>query len=249
MHKVAVITGSSGDIGRALIAKYESDNYLIVALDRAESKIKKSEKYVPIEIDLCSFAKNITYRNDMLEVLKSTLPTRIEKFILINNAAEQIVKALIDLDWQDWETSFAVNAAAPFFLTQGLLDIMKKTKSHVINVSSIHSLLTKPKFAYYAASKSALNSITRSLAIELSPLGISVNAVAPAAISTEMLRAGFKDHPEKLGRLESYHPSNTIGTPEELSGFIKSLTDHEGSFLTGAVLDFNGGIGGRLFDP
>jgi NAD(P)-dependent dehydrogenase (short-subunit alcohol dehydrogenase family) len=116
-------------------------------------------------------------------------------------------------------------------------------------VTSIHAKLTKPNFICYAASKAALEAVTRSLALELSPKGVSVNAVAPAAISTEMLKVGFKDSPKNLRKLESYHPSKAIGTPEQVGRFVKSITDQEGGFLTGAVLEFNGGIAARLYDP
>jgi NAD(P)-dependent dehydrogenase (short-subunit alcohol dehydrogenase family) len=167
----------------------------------------------------------------------------------MNNAAEQILKAVSEIEWSDWEGSIAVNVVAPFYLATGLVSHLENANGHVVNIFSIHAKLTKTGFACYATLKSALESVTRSLALELSPLGISVNAIAPAAIMTEMLKAGFQGAPEKLSKLEAYHPFNSIGTPKQLSGFIKSITDQEGGFLTGSVLGFNGGIGGRLYDP
>ena len=119
----------------------------------------------------------------------------------------------------------------------------------VINISSIHARLTKSDFSCYAASKAALESLTRSLAIELSGRGVSVNAISPAAISTEMLKEGFAKTPHKLEELESFHPSGSIGTPEQLATFVKSISEQRGGFLTGSVLEFNGAIGGKLHDP
>ena len=81
----------------------------------------------------------------------------------------------------------AVNLVAPFFLTQGLIDILIASNGHVINMSSIHAKLTKTNFTCYATSKAALEALTRSLALELSAKGVSVNAIAPAAIATQML--------------------------------------------------------------
>ena len=78
---------------------------------------------------------------------------------------------------------------------------------------------------------------------------MSVNAIAPAAIATQMLKDGFAEAPEKLEELESYHPAGMIGSPEELAAFVKSVTEQKGGFLTGSVLEFNGGIAGRLYDP
>ena len=76
-----------------------------------------------------------------------------------------------------------------------------------------------------------------------------MNAVAPAAIETSMLIESFNNRPEGLNELKSFHPSGSVGTPEQLALFVKSISDQKGGFLTGAILDFNGGISGRLHDP
>ena len=249
MSKIAVITGSSGGIGSALVQLYLQDDYVVIGLDRCSSENTKLDNFFELNPNLREFAKKESYRIKILNQIKSLLPENFEKFVLINNAAEQIIKTVADIDWQDWENSLAVNTVAPFFLTQGLLEILIASRGHVINISSIHSKLTKAQFSCYAASKSALESLTRSLAIELSPKGVSVNAVAPAAISTEMLKEGFLNAPHKLKELKSYHPSGIIGSPEQLASFVKSITDQKGGFLTGSIIDFNGGISCRLHDP
>jgi len=249
MTKVAVITGSSGGIGLALVKTFLADGYFVLGLDRDPSKSTMSEAYAEIEVDLLMFSKDPSYRDSVLGNIKERLPHKVNKFVLINNAAEQILKSVADIQWQDWEKSFAVNTVAPFFFVQGLTEELIASSGHVINISSIHAKLTKTKFSCYSASKSALEALTRSLALELSPLGVSVNAIAPAAISTEMLKASFNDKPKKLLELESYHPSASIGTPAQVALLVKTITDQQGGFLTGAVLEFNGGIAGRLHDP
>ena len=249
VSKVAVITGSSGGIGKALVRTYLDDGYFVIGLDRTPCEYPVRESYVGIDVSLLQFTKDVSYRDDVLSKIKEHLAINLKKFVVINNAAEQILKSVPELEWEDWDNSLGVNTVAPFFLVQGLLEELKSSHGHVINVSSIHAKLTKPRFTCYAASKAALEALTRSLAIELSPLGISVNAIAPAAISTEMLKAGFNRAPEKLSELEQYHPSQNIGTPEEIAAFIHMITNHSGKFLTGSVLDYNGGIAGVLHDP
>ena len=249
MIKVAVITGSSGGIGQALVKTYLSDGYFVLGLDINPSELPISDHYEEIDVNLLMFSKDISYRDSILENIKEILPDKVNKFVLINNAAEQILKSVAEIQWQDWENSLAVNTVAPFFLVQGLTEELIASSGHVINISSIHAKLTKKNFTCYSASKSALEAVTRSLALEISPMGVSVNAIAPAAISTEMLKASFNDEPKKLLELESYHPSTSIGTPEQVAIFAKSITDQKCGFLTGAVFDFNGGISGRLHDP
>ena len=249
MSKIAVITGSSGGIGRALVRTYLDDGYFVIGLDRVPCEYPVRESYVGIDVSLLQFSKDVSYRNDVLSKIKEHLPNNPKNFVVINNAAEQILKSVPELEWEDWDNSLGVNTVAPFFLVQGLLEELKLSHGHVINVSSIHAKLTKPRFTCYATSKAALEALTRSLAIELSPLGISVNAFAPAAVATEMLKASFRHSPDKLKQLEEYHPSASIGLPEDLANFIKVTTDQKSRFLTGAVLEFNGGIGGKLHDP
>lgn len=249
MIKFVVITGSSGGIGRALVHLYLKDDYFVVGLDRCPSGNVELDNYTEFNTNLQKFAKDKSYRKKTLNQIKKLLPESLQEFILINNAAEQIIKPVTDIDWQDWENSLAVNLVAPFFLTQGLIDILIASNGHVINMSSIHAKLTKTNFTCYATSKAALEALTRSLALELSAKGVSVNAIAPAAIATQMLKDGFIDVPEKLKELETYHPVGMIGTPEHVAIFVKSVTDQRGGFLTGSVLEFNGGIGGKLHDP
>jgi len=249
MNKVAIITGSCGGIGKALVNAYIEDGYFVIGLDKKSPENIDSKSYFALSIDLLSFAKNKEHRLDVIDEIYQHLPRVINDLVLINNAAEQIIKSAKDITWEDWEHSLGVNVLAPFFLIQALSESLAINRGHVVNVTSIHAKLTKPGFICYATSKAALESITRSLALELSPLGISVNAVAPAAIATEMLLAGFVDEPQKLRELKNFHPAKVVGKPEEIASFIKSITDHKSAFLTGAVLEFSGGIGGRLHDP
>lgn len=249
MSKFVVITGSSGGIGSALVQTYLKDGYCVIGLDRCNSGSQSEGNFIEINLNLEEFSKNKHYREKILDQIKSYLPKELKEFILINNAAEQIVKNIFDLDWQDWQSSFAVNTIAPFFLAQGLIENLRKTHGHIINISSIHSKLTKVNFSCYAASKSALESLTRSLALELSPEGISVNAIMPAAIATKMLKEGFFNAPDKFKELERYHPARSIGTPKQLAAFVKSITKLRGEFLTGSIIDFTGGISGQLSDP
>lgn len=248
MAKVAIITGSSGGIGEALVDSYCTDGYQVIGLDKVNSTRTRSA-CIAIDLDLLRFCKDPDYQVLKTQEIVSYLPSVISEFVLINNAAQQIVKSVADINWTDWEASLAINSVAPFLLAKIFTEQLCATNGHIINISSIHANQTKPGFTCYAASKATLESITRSLALELSPLGVSVNAVAPAAVSTAMLRAGFAKAPKKLRQLESYHPSKSIGTPDQLATFIRSISDQRGGFLTGSVMEFNGGISGRLHDP
>ena len=228
---------------------YYDDNFYVVGLDNKTSGNNNLKNFIEIDCDLTKFAKEKIYRNQISSLIKDSIPKDLKEFNIVNNAADQILKPVTKLEWEDWEKSLAVNSIAPFFVIKELLDILNSTNSHIINISSIHGKLTKSNFAAYAASKAALESITRSLAIELSPNGISVNCVAPAAIMTDMLKLSFNGNKRKLKDLENRHPAKKIASPSELAIFIKSLTDSKGKFLTGSVINFSGGISNLLNDP
>lgn len=248
MSKFAVITGSSGGIGSALVDAFLSDNYSVVGIDTTNSG-RNSVGFVEINADLFEYTKNENYREKTINQIKNYLPKQLDDFVLINNAALQILNPVSKLNWSDWDKTITVNTIAPFFLVQGFISQLIEVQGHIVNISSIHSKLTKPNFSFYAASKAALDSLTRSLALELSPKGISVNAVSPAAIDTKMLQDGFRKAPDKLKELERYHPSGSIGTTKQLATLVKSITEQKGAFLTGSIIEFTGGISGQLSDP
>lgn len=249
MDKYVIITGANGGIGKALCEIYNKHNYFVIGLDQSYEADNVTKEFANINVDLFNFVKKEKYRSSIFKKIEFIIGRSDSELIIINNAAEQILRFIEDVESSDLEKSFTVNTMAPLILVKNYIDKLKECNGHVINISSIHAKLTKPEFICYAASKAALDSITRSLALEISKFGISVNSVSPAAISTKMLKEGFKNKPEKLRELENYHPSKSIGSPEDVAIFIKSITDHKGGFLTGAVLDYNGGISGRLFDP
>lgn len=249
MSKIALITGTSGDIGIELALTYLQHNYIVIGLDKNAPPISLTYNFTHIDCNLKYFSMDKSYRQQIKSIIDDLIPENTKELILINNAAIQIIKNISDISWSDWEDSMSINVAAPFFLSQYLKDKLIKANGHILSISSIHSRLTKKYFSCYAASKSALESLTRSLALELSDKGVSVNAIAPAAIETKMLIEGFNKEPHKIEDLKKYHPAQIIGSPKELAIFVKSITDQKGGFLTGSILEFHGGIAAKLSDP
>ena len=204
-------------------------------------------EYVPIDLE--KFVLDEKYQDERTYQLRAALPKSTNRLTLINNAAMQVLCAQPPTNPNDWNKTFCVNTFAPAMLAARLLPDLARWSGHVINISSVHAKLTKPNFMMYAASKAALESITRSLAIEWGPVGIRVNTVAPAAIGTEMLLAGFADNPKSYEALKEFHPVKKIGTTSDFALFIKSIIEGESQFLSGSLIDFSGAISVRLHDP
>ncbi|MCI0504636.1 MAG: SDR family oxidoreductase [Gammaproteobacteria bacterium] len=245
IQRAVLITGANGGIGQALCRKFRGTGWKVIGTDRDATSGLDVDSYISMELGRLS--RDTKYLIDRLNAIQAAIPETGLR-ALINNAAIQIVSPVEQLTADDWHTTLDVNLLAPFLLTQALLPELEKAKGSVINIASIHAQLTKPHFSAYATSKAALVGLTRSLAVELGSR-VRVNAICPAAIATPMLVAGFDQNPGGLDELASYHPTGTIGTPDEVALAALYLADANSKFLNGAVLELNGGIAARLHDP
>ena len=244
---LVIISGALGGIGSALVNEYRSCGAKVICLDK-NYRATDQEKG-KFKVDLHRICQDSDYRAEFKNIIDQQVTAFSKSLILINNAAEQIVKPADKLTLDDWERTFSVNVFAAFYLSKLLFSHLKSLKGHVINVSSVHSKLTKPGFSAYATSKGAIETLTRSLAVEWGVYGIQVNAISPAAVSTPMLLAGFESEPEAYKALQGFHPVGEIGRPEAVARLVKTITSLDSKFLSGAVIDFTGGISSVLHDP
>jgi NAD(P)-dependent dehydrogenase (short-subunit alcohol dehydrogenase family) len=239
-----VVTGSSGGIGRALCDAFKTDGLYVIGIDKV---VKGDRSNVFLKIDLARLSSEPDYLRRSLRTIRSAIGKR-PLHALVNNAAVQLVKRVEALNAADWYATLDVNLLAPFLLTKELLSLLERNAGSVVNIGSIHAKLTKPKFTSYASSKAALEGLTKSLAVELGGR-IRVNAIAPAAVSTSMLRAGFTGKASLLRKLENNHPARRIARPEEIASAARYLASDQAGFITGSVMEVHGGIGARLHDP
>lgn len=240
--KVAVVTGAGGGIGSALCSVFKSAGYRTLGLD-----VRQTLADVTVIVDLTRFCRDESYATGVVNELREELGGGALK-ALVNNAAVQILKSSENLSVDDWQRTLDVNLLAPFLLTQRLLPQLMSAGGSVINISSIHEKLTKPGFVAYATSKAALSAMTRNMAVDLGPK-IRINGICPAAIETPMLRAGFEGREEEFMQLAASHPSGRIGTPEEIARVALFLASDDCAFMTGSLIEVNGGIASRLHDP
>jgi NAD(P)-dependent dehydrogenase (short-subunit alcohol dehydrogenase family) len=247
MPRRALITGCLGGIGRALVKAFREEGFHVIGMDLAASAGEATHQPdAYLSVDLEALASQDGYRAQTLAQLEAIVGTRVD--VLINNAAWQVVKPMAQLTAADWAKTQHVNVMAPFLLTQALLPALEAAQGSVINIASIHGQLTKPEFVAYATSKTALVGMTRAMAVELGAR-VRVNAVCPAAIATPMLVAGFEGRPEAYQQLADMHPVGRIGQPDEVARTCLMLADPKLSFMTGACIALDGGIGARLHDP
>lgn len=242
--RAAIVTGAAGGIGSALCRAFRGAGLRTIGLDIGSTR-PDCDAYV--EADLERLCVDAQYRRETTNKLIGELD-EAELHALVNNAAVQILGRSDELTTEAWQRTLNVNVLAPFLLAQALLPRLEAGHGSVVNISSIHATLTKPGFVAYATSKAALVGLTRSMAVDLGAR-VRVNAICPAAIATPMLLDGFKQSASALGALAGMHPLGRIGTPDEVANAALFLASPEARFISGAVLDVDGGIGGRLHDP
>jgi len=244
--RFALITGATGGIGRALVQVFHDAGYQVIATGRMSQPVNLPCAHY-VQADLGNIVEDEVYADKIIQSIRGIVKSKGLN-VLINNAAIQILGGAETLTRQDWRQTIDVNLLAPFLLTQDLLPELEIANGCVINIGSIHARLTKKNFVAYATSKAALSGMTRALAVDLGSR-VRVNAIEPAAIETEMLKEGFAGKPELYRQLQSCHPQQRIGQPEEVAHLALAIAGGGMDFMHGACVGLDGSISARLFDP
>lgn len=243
IKKTVMVTGASGDIGRALCQGFKKQEWVVVAVDQTESASVSADYFIQIDLDLlcCDRKYYLKKVNALKKVFSGSLN------VLINNAALQIVSPIHKTSLQDWQRTLNINLTAPFLLSQELLGELETARGSIINISSVHTGLTKPNFIAYATSKSGLLGLTKSLAVEVGNK-VRVNSISPAAINTKMLTKGLGNSKNGLELLSSFHPSKSLGLTTDVFDAALYLANG-GKFINGMNITLDGAISSRLHDP
>ena len=246
MDRAVLITGCNGGIGRALVTAFAADGWHVIGTARGEaSDCPEAAAY--IQADLGALATDDDSRADFAaQVRKACGGASLS--CLVNNAAIQHVGRLDTLTPDQILQSLHVNVAAPLLLSREFLPELETGDGVILNIGSVHAQATKPEFAAYATSKTALHGATRALAVDLGPK-VRVVTLAPAAVATDMLMAGFEGKGEAFNQLEDCHPAGRIGSPEEIAKLAVYLAGPDAGFMTGATVYADGGVLSRLHDP
>lgn len=245
--KTVLITGAAGGIGRATLSLFAAKGWHVIAVDRNDFGEGFPANGLFIRAD-------ISRPEEMQMIFEQTKAFTESLDVLVNNAAMQVAKPLIETTVEEWDAVMASNLRSAFLGVKLAYPLLQKNGGAVVNVSSVHAIQTSANIAAYAASKGGLLALTRAMAIELAPQNIRVNAILPGAVDTPMLRAGLGrghvghgDMQERLDNLARKTVNGKVGKPEEIASAIYFLADNEqSSFMTGQALVVDGGATARL---
>lgn len=243
--KVALVTGAGQGIGRAIAERFAREGADVVVNFRSDP----AEAEAVVQAARAGGVRATAIRADVssVEQVRGLVASAVAEMgrldILVNNAGVETHAPFWDVTEADYDKVLAVNLKGVFFAAQAMVQHLKATgrPGRIVNISSVHEDLPFPNFAAYCASKGGLKMLTRNLAVELGPLGITVNNVAPGAIVTPINKNLLSDA-VKLKSLTDQIPLARLGTTDDVAGVAVFLASDEAAYVTGSTYVVDGGL-------
>lgn len=244
-QKIALVTGGGSGMGEATSHRLARDGRAVAVLDiNGDAAQRVANDIVNAGGTAMAVQCDIAERSAVNQAVANVREKLGPITILINNAAAEHFAPVQDITDADWDHVMDVNIKAHYYLVQAVLPDMESTGwGRVVNLSAFGAQIGAPNMALYTASKGAVISMTRSLAIELGPKGITVNNVSPGFIDTPMARRAIDGDmfPVPYEQIIATYPIARLGTAEEIAAACAFFASEDASYITGQMLGVNGG--------
>ena len=233
--KTAVVTGGASGIGRAVAERLRSDGFRVAVIDLSPTDPPSGG---------VSHLADVTDRAQVDTAVAAIRQELGPILVLVNAAGVEGFKKFSTMSFDEWSKVIDVNLNGVFHTIQAVLpDMVESGWGRIVNISSSSTHSGQPFMSHYVAAKSAVNGLTKSLALEYGPSGITVNAVPPGFVDTPMLRSAERRH--LLGGSVEDHinrtPVRRVGRPEDIAAACSFFISEEASYITGQILGVNGG--------
>lgn len=239
-QKIAIITGGASGLGLAMARKFTAQNIFCVLIGRDTEKLNAARNTLGKNCSTISYDLNTLA--GIPELIAGIVQQHGPIDILVNNAGINQKKSMVEVTDSEFQSILLTNLTSVFVISREVIKVMQRAKQGVIlNISSMAAQYGLPYVAAYAASKTAIEGLSRTMAVELAADGIRVNCIAPGFIATNMSSTALDNDPERKQKVLSRTPMGKLGTPEDVADAAYFLTAGESSFITGVVLPVDGG--------
>jgi len=238
--RVAIVTGGGSGIGLAIAEKFTTNGISTIIVGRDEEKLNKAKE----QLGECCFPMPCDVSK--LECIPVLVKNIIDKFgqidVLVNNAGINMKKEFTEVTDEDFQKIITTNLCSVFAMSREVVkEMLKKGSGSIIHISSMAAQYGLPKVIAYSASKTAIDGMTRAMAVELSPKGIRVNAIAPGFIETDMTAKALNTDLERKQKVFGRTPMGYMGKPDDIGDAALFLASNAAKYITGVVLPVDGG--------
>lgn len=238
--KVAIVTGGAAGLGLAMTKRLVKENIQTIMIGRKEEVLKQTaEELGP----LCRYK---VLDLQQLDAIPGCIGEIIQEYgqidILINNAGINLKKEFLEVTDADFYNIIQTNVLSVFAISREVVKgMIEKGEGAIVNISSMAAQYGIPKVIAYTAAKSAIEGMTKAMAVELSPLGIRVNCIAPGFIKTAMSSKALDNDPERKQKVLSRTPMGHLGLPEDVASTAYYLSSDDARYITGVIIPVDGG--------
>ncbi|MBC8755954.1 SDR family oxidoreductase [Kordia sp. YSTF-M3] len=246
----AVITGGSEGIGFAIAMAFVKNGADVIIISRNKDKLQNAKEKLSVSgQNIYPICYDLSNLSEIPNLVKEIHLIFEEVDVLVNNAAMTLFDKVENIKPQDLAKIIELNVQSPYVLTQQLLPSLVNTKGNIINISSYfsHRMIPGRYSTAYSLTKGAIDAFTKSLACELGPKGVRVNAIAPGSVKTPLFNAAMRKmkKEERIKFEESVktiYPIGHVGEPDDLGGIAVFLASNQAKWVTGSIMSIDGGL-------
>jgi NAD(P)-dependent dehydrogenase (short-subunit alcohol dehydrogenase family) len=241
-QKTALVTGAASGIGGAVAERFLSSGYQVALFDIDGRAARATASRITSPARKLVLEGDVSNEQQVKEAVTRTVADLGSLDVLINNAGIEINGTVVDLSAEQWERQLAVNLRGVFLFSKYSIPEMRRRGGSIINVSSVHALVSWPRCAAYDATKSALIGLTRAMAVDHGGDGIRVNAICPGYIETPLLEQWFATGAANKEEVLKFHPLGRIGKPNDVAEVALFLASDAASFISGTYIIVDGAL-------
>jgi 3-oxoacyl-[acyl-carrier protein] reductase len=242
-NQVAIITGAAGaGIGQTTARRFAQEGAHVVISDTHPRRTDEVAQAIASEYGVKTLGVlcDVLFRDQVEALVQRTVDTFGRVDILVNNAGRNMLSSVAEMTDEQWDTVINVCLRGTFYCSRAVLKpMMAQKRGNIVSLSSVAGLRASDKQAHYSAAKAGIIGFTRTLALEMAPYNIRVNAIAPGLIYNDFLRRIYPD--SFFDNAAKHTPLGRMGQPSDIANAIYYLVSDEASYVTGQTLSINGG--------